>query len=210
MSTTQVDNTRQIGALEAQQIYYVFTCEPTDSHPTQLDTSFSLRRWRPSTTRIVPPSLHLFHGLWWLAHYFRVFRNRDYTVYLVQDGDRVIHRSCVIPCYFRWPFMSGNDMQISSTWTDPDYRGAGIATATLEQIVHDLRRDGRRFWYVSRPENPASIAVCVKAGFTLRGTGQRRPRFGTQILGRFTVNMASREPRASEAPAFGPKSGSRQ
>ena len=83
------------------------------------------RMWRPSPWRVVPPSLPLASSMaFWLAHYGRMLRNRDYAVLLLFDGSRVVHRTCVIPAYFRWPFMAPQDLQLSSLWTDPIIKAA--------------------------------------------------------------------------------------
>jgi len=121
--------------------------------------------------------------MWTLFVFFCIFKNKDYRVLFIKDGNVIIHRACVVPAYFRWPFMAPADVQISSTWTHPDYRGHGVATLALGHITSKLAVPTRRFWYVSREGNPASVHVARKAGFSLRGYAFRVRRFGVEALG---------------------------
>lgn len=167
--------------------YFVFAWEGTLETVSEIPSQYWVRLWGPSMTRIIPPSLGLKHSLWWLFHYLGVFHNRDYAVVLIGNGDNLIHRSCIVPAYFRWPFMEANDCMISSTWTHPDYRGQGLATAALMQAMRTYAKPGRRFYYCSRPANSASIAVCRKAGFFLVGSARRTRRMGIRMLGQLII-----------------------
>ena len=125
-------------------------------------------------------------------HFLRVFKNRGYCVAFVKCNGRIVHISSVIPAYFRFPFMSADDLQISSTWTCPWYRNRGIATAVLARVAR-LGRDGLpvTLWYTTRAGNPASIAVCKKAGFELLARAKRETRFRLLLLGAFTLTEAT-------------------
>lgn len=52
-----------------------------------------------------------------------------------------------------------------SWWTDPKFRGQGLATAAVAAFLADSGRVEE--WALIRPWNPASIAVAEKCGFTL-------------------------------------------
>lgn len=174
--------------------YLVFASDDAATAGDEVGSRYWVQLWRPSITHVVPPSLGPKFCLWWLFHCFGVFRNRDYAVLLIREGDLVVHRSCIVPAYFRWPFMKADDCQISSTWTHPDYRGQGLATAGLVRAMRVCSRPGRRFWYVSRAANSASISVCKKAGFSLVGEARRTRRMGTSLLGQLIID--------SEEPSF--------
>lgn len=161
-------------------------CDQVMEKP-QLDDQYELVVWRPSLTRIIPPSLGKFHGLWWLFHYLHVFKNRDYTAIIIKHQGNVIHRSVAVPAYFRWPFMNRSDIQISSTWTSPEYRGQGLATIALKTAMAIIRKDGRRFWYISRAENYSSTAVCKKTGFRLYANAGRSAPMGLRWLGQVVI-----------------------
>ncbi len=143
--------------------------------------------WRPSLSQITPPTLGRRAALCWLAHYCHVFRNRDYSVLLIKDGDRFIHRSCAIPACFRWPFMDEMDIQISSTWTEDSCRGQGLATIAIGHLITVLNRPKRTFWYLARANNKPSVAVCQKAGFKLVGKARRTKRLGLRLWGTFEL-----------------------
>ncbi|MFD9907669.1 GNAT family N-acetyltransferase [Streptomyces sp. NPDC059063] len=55
----------------------------------------------------------------------------------------------------------------------PEFQGRGIAVAATRLVVAEARRAGRHRFLHAVPDvaNAASNAVCRKAGFTLRGTG---------------------------------------
>ena len=78
--------------------------------------------------------------------------------------------------------MNDNDLQVSSVWTDPDYRGQGIATQVLRAICRDSGTT-HDLWYTSRSENEASLRVAEKAGFSRAHTARRRKRLGSRVLG---------------------------
>lgn len=172
--------------------YLVFGSDGAVTTRVEVGSGYWTQLWRPSMTRVIPPSLGLKFSVWWLFHYSGVFRNRDYSVVLIGEGDKVVHRSCVVPAYFRWPFMKANDCQISSTWTHPDYRGQGLATSGLTRAMALCGKPDRRFWYVCRQANHASIAVCKKAGFTYVGRARRTRRMGSSLLGQLIINSAER------------------
>lgn len=149
--------------------------------------NFSFNFWRPGVRAMVPPGMSAKFGFWWLFHFLRVFKSKDYSVLFVLKGGKIVHRSCVVPAYFRWPFMSADDLQISSTWTATEYRGHGLATIALQYIVREKGKQNRRFWYVTREDNPASISVCKKAGFNLFSNAARETFFGSRLLGRLSL-----------------------
>lgn len=185
------------------QVAYLIQKRPAGSHPAgayfvaysssgrgfapQVEDGLEYSWWRPGLAAFIPPTLGPIVIGWWLFHVLRVFKGRDYSVLFVKHNGRIVHRSCVIPAYFRWPFMNKKDLQVSSTWTDPAYRGKNIATVALQKIVTDMRDDGRRFWYVSREENPASISVAKKAGFLFSGYASRTKKLGMYLLGQLVL-----------------------
>jgi SAM-dependent methyltransferase len=80
--------------------------------------------------------------------------------------------------------MGEDDLQVSSTWTEPVFRGKGLASLALAHIVQTMAAPHRRFWYVSRESNVASIRVCRRVGFKFARYGSRRPAFGLRSLGK--------------------------
>ena len=170
---------------------YSLRCTRDCSELKSISDQFQHRLWRPSLFAVKPAGLPLMpFVVWWIFHQLRVFANRDYGIFVVYDGLRLIHRSCIFPRYFRFPFMSKDDLQIGDTWTDPSYRGQGLAKFGLQEAVRQSGQPGRRFWYVVDDDNAPSINVVETAGFTANGEVRRTRRCGLRLLGGFVVENA--------------------
>ncbi len=158
---------------------------PAPAPPSGLSRSL----WTPGWRAVRPTGLTgITWVVWWSFHQLRVFGNRDYGVLLVNDaGGRVVHRACVFPPYPRFPFMAPDDLQIGDLWTAEEWRGHGLATASLGHIVQQKVRPGRRLWYLAEQSNTASIRVAERAGFRCVGTGRREGRWGLRPLGAYRL-----------------------
>ncbi len=198
-------------------LYFIFqftgaahraACAATHFEARGLPQGYSLETWQPRWKSFIPPTLSLKFIFWWLLHVCGIFRNHGYSVLIVRRNGRAVHRTCIIPKYFRWPFMSDRDLQVSSTWTHPDHRCLGLATAVLQFALAEWGRERRTLWYVTHAENAASLAVCRKAGFRLRALGQRTSRFGIRLLGQLAPLDGSRAPEPS-CGILSPHSGSK-
>lgn len=55
----------------------------------------------------------------------------------------------------------------------PEFQGRGVAGTALRLIIAEVRRHGTRTLLTAYPgfDNPASNALCARAGFELRGEG---------------------------------------
>jgi len=169
-----------------------YACQtPWVEHPeAALGPNRSVFFWRTRWNKIVPRGLPLYpFGVWWLLHHFRVFANRDYGLLLIYENETLIHRSCVFPRYFRFPFMEKTDLQIGDTWTSPEYRGQGLASLAIRRIV-EMHPEPRRFWYVVEEASRGSIRAAERAGLTLTGRGRRTTRLGSQLFGQFVMDTA--------------------
>ncbi len=164
--------------------FRVFVCTPEGSRRPAPPAQFTARMWAPSLHNLVPPGMGLTSLQWWIGHHLHLLGSQDYHVLFVMDGVRPIHRSAAIPACIRWPFMAAQDIHICRTWTHPEYRGQGLATFALASLLRDLALPGRKFWYLVRPSNAASIAVCTKAGFVPYGYARahRHMRFLPQCI----------------------------
>jgi len=170
-------------------LFYVSGETPAKDLCQHWDVKYQVVIWRPSLRSIAPPHCpKMTSGVWWLFHICHVFRNRGYCALLVFEGKTLVHRLTVFPGYFRFPFMGQADLQIGDTYTHPAYRGRGIATVALGEIVRRISATGGELWYVTSEDNVASIRVAEKAGFRLRGYGTRRSRFGMRLLGQFRID----------------------
>jgi RimJ/RimL family protein N-acetyltransferase len=168
-------------------LYLVFQSTGEILSWRRLPQGYEIETWHPGLGRMVPPTLGLKFALWWLLHWLRLFDNRDYSVLLVRSKGRIVHRTCLIPRYFRWPFMAVQDLQVSSTWTHPEHRCRGLATYALQFAASEWVKDGRKLWYVTHDDNAPSLAVCRKIGFRLLAQANRTGRFGLRIFGRLVL-----------------------
>lgn len=162
--------------------YDVYAFTSPDCPPLRPVSGYQLERWRPTLASPRNSWVSTRYLAWSAALWTGVFRNRDYWIYSQMSDQDVAHYSCVVPTWFRWPFMRNEDLQVSNTWTAPEHRGRGLARSCLAQIVTDLGR-GRSIWYVTRPENIASVRVCEAVGFRRMGRAERVSRLHSRLLG---------------------------
>ncbi|HEB76088.1 MAG TPA: N-acetyltransferase [Nitrospirae bacterium] len=171
-----------------EYLFYRKDSEDIDRVEPDLDDRYAFRLWHPAVSSIVPAGMPLMpFAAWWMMHYLHIFRNRDYGLLLVYCGDELVHRSGIFPGYFRFPFMSRDDLQIGDTWTHPAHVRRGLASFALRRILLSKAQAGRTFWYVVRRGNASSIRVVEKAGFVKAGEGLRVKRLGLRILGSFRI-----------------------
>ena len=144
--------------------------------------------WQPGKFLFKPPNISSSDSIFYiLLHYFKIFNNNDFAVFLIKNGNQVVHRSFVFPKFFRYPFMKRIDLQIGNTWTHPEHRSKGLASFAIRQIVDSFKKPGRNFWYVVHKSNLPSIRVIEKCHFTIVGEGIRSKRFGFRLLGAFLI-----------------------
>jgi RimJ/RimL family protein N-acetyltransferase len=125
--------------------------------------------------------------VWWLFHVLHIFANRSYRVIVISHEGTPVHRSCIFPGYFRFPFMESQDLQVGDTWTSPEHRGKGLATWGLCEAIKVAQKSGGRVWYLVDDDNPASIRVCTKVGMRQVGTGRRTRRMGLRLFGAYVM-----------------------
>lgn len=174
------------------QQFYALTCGVDAATESVLELEFSSTLWRPTRGQLAPRGLSLFpFAVWSGLYYARVLANRDYAILLVRAGAHIVHRSCVFPGYFRFPFMEPDDLQVGDTWTAPSCRGRGLAKYALSEVIRRLGRPKRRFWYLVDSDNLSSIRVAEHVGFRCIGEGRRTHRYGLRILGSFELEKAA-------------------
>jgi RimJ/RimL family protein N-acetyltransferase len=172
------------------EFYYKSADQRSNHAVLKLPAGLTAHFWHPSLLNFKPrgASFSIFF-VWWLFHFGRIFANRDYSLFLIYQKQQLVHRSCIFPRYFRFPFMSKEDLQIGDIWTHPDYRNTGLAHFAIQNILHSYEKLGRLIWYVVAKDNIASIKVINKAGFIKVGEGVRTKRFGLNILGGFFIKQ---------------------
>lgn len=151
-----------------------------------LPGSYSWTTWRPRIWPALPRGLSglklklrfLFRWALYRAH---LFGGSECGALLVYEGERMAHYSGYTPRYWRFPFLADDDLQIGDTWTDPAYRGRGLALFALLTLEAILERPNRRLWYVVGELNQPSIRVAEKAHFTLAAEGARVKRWRLKL-----------------------------
>jgi RimJ/RimL family protein N-acetyltransferase len=172
-----------------EAVYRVYQTAEIPADPeeqsAELSDGYSIEIWKPGVGSMVPPTMSSRFLVWWIFHHCGLLGNGMYRVLLIRHEGAVVHRSCLVPKYFRWPFMGENDLQISSTWTDPAHRGCGLATFALRHLVRSYGGGSRQFWYICREDNSASIGVSLRCGFRFLGMMRRTHPWGSLLFGRF-------------------------
>lgn len=143
---------------------------------------YRLDVWRPSTASLRPPGLPLKYALWTPMRTFGVFQNPRVELLRLFRGSDLVSSLCVVPAWYRWPFMNKEDSQLSSVYTSPECRGRGYATA-LVRVAVSRTPPSARTWYVTREANESSVAVAHGAGFKFVGRARRTRRLGVRALG---------------------------
>jgi len=173
---------------ESEYLFFARTATPSASKPSLLPQDCSLEYWTPKGFSLMPK----YDGadgrsalVWGLFHLLHLFANRSYGIVFVRARSRIVHRSFVFPGYFRFPFMTSSDVQVGDTWTDPAFRGRGIAAAALEEACRIAALSGGLVWYITERTNEPSIRVARSCGFVLRSVGVRTSRIGLRILGAY-------------------------
>ncbi len=177
------------GSAEVEEDFIVFATAGgvTASEAAEVELhEFRLEMWRPRAMRWVPSGLGRHFAVWSLLHYLRVLRNRGLAVLLIWHEDRLVHHTCLIPKWWRWPFMKSGDVQISDMYTDVAYRGQGLATYAVRLLVDSVDRS-TVVWYSARESNAASLDVAEKLGMHAVGTAQRTTRLRSRLLGQLRV-----------------------
>ena len=175
-----------------EHTYLFFRHVGIAARPSPLSGDYSWRLWRPTLAEPAPATLsRSAAAMWWWFHRLHVFSNRDYSALLIESGGEVVHRSMIFPGFFRFPFQQKWDLQVGDTWTMESHRNRGLAAYALAQIVHELRRAGRGFWYVVEEHNLPSIRAVERAGFAKLACGRRCSRFGLRFLGFYSMNSTS-------------------
>ena len=166
--------------LDPHYLFYCYTCGESagdenarhecandDTAAGGLHPPYWWTVWRPRILPTLPPGLpklrfKLRFFFRWALHRLHLFADSGSGVLLIYDRRRLVHYSCFTPEYWRFPFVADDDVQIGDTWTDPAYRGRGLALFALQTIVTTLAKPGRQLWYVVEDINPPSIRVAEK------------------------------------------------
>lgn len=142
--------------------------------------------WRPRLLDARPKGFPAYPFLvWWIFHYLRVFRAPDYQIFTFRENGNVVHRTCVFPPFFRFPFMAPGDLQVGDVWTHEAHRGRGLSATMLRHVIRS--HPGRRIWFLCEAGNTTSRRLAVSAKMKLCGVGHREARLGIHLLAKFVI-----------------------
>ena len=174
--------------MQLDQLFFATDTLPPAARARDLPAGLTVEFWKPRGVALRPPALGAIpFAIWGVFHHARIFRNRCYQLLLIWKQGELVHRSCIFPGYFRFPFMARQDLQVGDTWTAPSERGKGLASWALATAIERLATDGKTIWYICDDTNAASQWVARKAGMKLVGRGMRTRRFRVNLLGHFQI-----------------------
>ncbi len=143
--------------------------------------------------RIITPSLNhtityrkayrlLF--IWWLYHQLKIFFNNLFTVVVYLEEEKVVHRTCVFPGFYKFPFMGKADIQLGDIYTEDNHRRKGIAK---DYILSLEKFQGATIWYVVEETNINSIRLAEGLGFKFSLAVNKQKRLGLSFLGSYVA-----------------------
>jgi RimJ/RimL family protein N-acetyltransferase len=146
----------------------------------------SKQKWRP------PGAGFLQTIAWRYLLYGGNSESRTFQVLYCRYNTVVVNRCYVFSRWYRFPFMGSGDIQIGNLWTDPNHRGRGLATLATQMAAAQFFGKSK-IWYLTSPNNAASIKVAENAGFRFIGSGYRSSPLGINILGQFHLLHQTRQ-----------------
>lgn len=157
------------------------------------DTSqFAVLRPTMRTVFRCVPSYPLFI-VWWAFHRSGVFSNKDFSMIALLEGGRILHRTCVFPRFYKFPFMGKNDVQLGEIWTRGDFRHRGIASKAINCVLNLESYRNKTLWYVVEEDNADSIRLAERAGFLKYSAAEKKRRLGISALGEYQIHMGKPE-----------------
>lgn len=167
--------------------FSAYSCRDVPGADPSLPDGLSFQVWTPTLRHPFPSFLGWVHGVAALIQLSGIMPHLGYRVFYVRKGARIVHHSCTLSRCYRWMFVGESEVQISSTWTDPEFRNQGIASTTLAFIMRTMSGGCRRFWYICRDDNEASVRTCKRAGFKYAFDLKRSSLWGISGTGWYSV-----------------------
>jgi len=125
---------------------------------------------------------------WWLFHHCGIFFNKSFVMIIYLKTNQIVHRTCVFPGFYKFPFMNKEDLQLGDIWTTKDCRNKGIATHALKYILSLDQYKNKTFWYVVEASNVESIRLAEKFGFNVCYTAHKKNKMGISFIGNYEIS----------------------
>ena len=177
--------------MENTDLYLVYKLINNANFPHQV--------WQKNGLTIVKPVLRNLgfaaqyrpFAAWCIYHFGRVFINDRFMMVACFKDGRMVHRTCVFPGFYKFPFMDKNDLQLGDIWTREDHRGKGLASRAIGYVLSLSDFKDTIFWYVVEPGNTESIRLAEKHGFAVSCSAEKKKRLGLSFLGWYDVSPLS-------------------
>lgn len=168
--------------------FYRYDFEGPELAARPLPSPAKFRCWRPKTDGPPPPGARsAANYFWWIMEKIGGFASPGFAELRIEERGSVIHRLIVTPGWYRFPFMTEDDLQIGNVWTSPSARRRQLARTAIEEAHRRFARRDARFWYLAEADNAISIALARSCGYRFVAVGKRTRRLGIVLLGRFVV-----------------------
>ncbi len=125
---------------------------------------------------------------WWFFHHSGVFYNKYFVMVVLLDKNQIVHRTCVFPGFYKFPFMDKEDLQLGEIWTREDYRNKGIATNVIKYILNLDQYKNKTFWYVVEESSSESVSLAESSGFYACYTAHKKNKMGMSFIGKYEIS----------------------
>ena len=172
-------------------IFFHFDCDRSSLPVVRSPAGIVLEIWRPNGLGLAPScGLSLVSRIVWpLLHGLHLLGNPDYAIVCLKRNGVCVHRTLLVPPFFRFPFMAPDDLQCGDIWTAPGERGRGLAATGVAAAINHASRSGRRIWYLTESGNEPSIRLARRTSFSPIGHGRRTRRFGLHFFGQYIISQ---------------------
>jgi ribosomal protein S18 acetylase RimI-like enzyme len=118
----------------------------------------------------------------------------------IHSDRKLVHYWGFTAGYWRFASMGAGDLQIGDTWTDPRYRGPGLAQFALRQVIAFMRRPVTFFLVLRRSDQHSIDSGRRKRGFEVVAEGEWKKPFGIKFFGSY-VPTRTLKPAGRREPA---------
>ncbi len=179
---------RGSGAARLTVHFYLYDGGSAAAPLTTLPANLRFRSWSADVDGFPPRGARtISNQFWWLFTKLRVFARRGFTEISIVDEGRLLHRLIVTPAWYRFPFMSPQDLQLGGLWTSPGSRRRHLASCAIAEAHRRFAHENIRFWYVTKADNHEFAALARSCGYRLVAGGKRTRKFGTSLLGQYVI-----------------------
>lgn len=154
-----------------EKIVYLYKIDSADVRNTVTDScnEIELKVFKPSFKGFFLKGERIGMKIFCVRLLFLILTLGKTEIYYVKSGNDILHTSYVIPACGKFPFMTGNDLEIGPCYTYPAFRGKGIYPKVLSEICRRRKNDTSSFYMIVDERNLSSTKGIEKAGFVRCG-----------------------------------------